>query len=196
MADLTLAEFTARTEKLGAGGLLRTLRPSAVKAGLHGEGRVKLYATTRMRRRTGNLAGSVASDVQVKTGELEIGLQAGGRRGSASQPVRYARIQEKGDTVRPKRGRFLAIPIGPALTAAGVPRFHSPRDVPDLVFVQSLRGQPLLVKQGTGEPWFLLRRKVTIKPKHYLRDGARDAAKVLPSLLSAAVVREVTHGSA
>lgn len=56
-----------------------------------------------------------------------LGFEArvGVRKGPASP---YAAIHETGGVIRAK-GRLLAIPIGPALTPAGVARYKSPRDL-------------------------------------------------------------------
>jgi hypothetical protein len=89
----------------------------------------------------------------------------------------------------------LAIPVGPALTPAGVPRFPSPRDVAGLRF-QPIRGgsAALLVKdigrrRGRSEIWFHLVRSVTIKPKHYMRDTGEAMAAAFPAVLSERIAR-------
>lgn len=82
--------------------------------------------------RTGNLKRSI-----IGRGELIDGAPAM-RVGVFSGPsLRYAGVQEHGTkgknplspypTIRPKRGKALAIPVGPALNASGVPRFVSAR---------------------------------------------------------------------
>lgn len=58
----------------------------------------------------------------------------------------YAAQRDLGGPVRPKKGRMLAIPLEPILTARGVPRFSSPREEPDLQLVV-LAGKVFLVKK-------------------------------------------------
>lgn len=93
-----------------------------------------------------------------------------------SMGVIYARIQEFGGVVRPKKSKYLAIPLGPAKTAAGVSRYASPRDVAGLVFFKSKKGALLLgMKTGAKKgarlvPWFVLVKSVTLKPRLGLRD--------------------------
>jgi hypothetical protein len=145
-------------------------------------------ATHFLARRTGRLAGSIR-------GVVRDDLSASVSAGLHGSPVAYARVQERGGTIRPRRGRYLAVPAGPARTAAGVSRYASPRDVPGLRFVP-WRGSGMLVKEtGKGknksiEPWFFLVRSVTLKPRRYLAAAfvtaeirLRDALASDPALL-------------
>jgi hypothetical protein len=132
-----------------------------------------------LHRRTGQLANSISASVaeQGPTG-FEYALQAGGARGG--KDVRHAAIHEKGGTVLPGPGKkFLAIPMGPALTGAGVARM-GPREVPDLVFIPIRGGaQAMLVKRmGRGRnaswvPWFHLVRRVDIPARPYMAPAMR-----------------------
>ena len=113
--------------------------------------------------------------------------------------MKYGRIQEEGGRITPKNGRYLAIPVGPALTSSGVSRYRSPRDVPNLTFVQSLKGQPMLVQASdqrnargslvkggkAGTVFYILKTSVTIRGKHYLRDALGRAERRLPDLFDA-----------
>lgn len=194
MADLTLKEFEARVAALGAGGLIKALAKGGKIVSERAGNESKILATTRLRVRSGLLRGSIAGLLEVKAPQLLIGVQAGGTRGPGGEVVKYARIQERGGTVRPKRSKYLAIPVGPARTGAGVSKNLSPRDVPGLAFAQSRKGQPLLLNSLTGQVWFVLRRQVKIKPKWYLRDGLKKAARTMPPLMTGIVTREVVDG--
>ena len=133
-------------------------------------------ATTRLRVRSGRLRSSIASAVDAKPGSIAIVLSAGGTAGG--EPVKYAALQEFGDTITPKRGKYLAIPIGPAKTAAGVARRPGPRDYGDqLRFRPISGGRGLLVDRAGGEAYFVLVRSVTIPPTYYLRDAFVEAAR-------------------
>lgn len=89
----------------------------------------------RLKRRTGNLARSVVGVTEVVRGmpAMRVGIMSG-------PALRYAGPLEYGtkgknpespyDTIRPKNARALAIPRGPALTAAGVDRRNGPRGYP------------------------------------------------------------------
>lgn len=77
-----------------------------------------------LKRRTGNYAKSTTAappSKDVAGWKAEVGV----KKGPAGK---YAELHETGGTIKPKRGKVLAIPIGPNLTAAGVARFNSPRD--------------------------------------------------------------------
>ena len=119
-----------------------------IKAGGTGRGRA---VPNKWTTRTGELRRSFHRDW--KPGDLE------GAYGSDKQRAKHV---EEGGTIRPKR-RYLAIPTEHA------PKKVWPRYVPDLVFIQSLRGQPLLVKpddDGVGfRVFYILRRKVTLPPR-------------------------------
>lgn len=171
---------------------------------LAGERAAKINATGSPRVRSGRLRASIYGVARAAPGEgVELALGSGGTdRGS----VRYARIQEKGGEVRPVRGRFLAIPKGPALTGAGVARYASPRDVPNLRFV-SIRGgsMGLLVKDhpgrgkaGTGarsDIWFLLVRSVYIRPKAYLFRAVEEIEPTIGPAIGARLTRRLVGGA-
>lgn len=136
--------------------------------------------------RTGRLRNSIAADVTQDGAGVTLTVSAG-----ASGQLRYAKIHETGGTITPKRGKFLAIPVGPALTGAGVARYVSPRDVPDLVFISTRNGAAgvLVKKQGRKgnerlQVWFRLVRRVKIKPKGYMRRAQRAAVQAFPVVLA------------
>lgn len=83
-------------------------------------------------------------------------------------------------TIRPKNGKYLAIPIGENLSPSGVPKFDSPRDVPDGFFFTS-RGQ-LLFGYRLGKTTrarvrllFVLKKEVTIHGTGALVDGVEES---------------------
>lgn len=157
------------------------------KAALKAAGRISrnYLSGQRLKRRSGNLARSITG-----RGELVGGVPAlriGVFRGPA---LKYAGVQEYGTkgknpdspypTIVPKRAKALAIPTGPALTAAGNARVDSPRQWPEeLFFVPMRRGRLVgLLMQRTRDgsiPVFKLMSAVDIAPKFYLRDGVQDA---------------------
>lgn len=155
----------------------------------------------RLATRTGSLKRSVRGTSVVTGDGVEIRVRAGGE----GADLRYAAIQEYGGIIRPKTGKYLTIPVGPALTASGDSRYASARDVPGLVFVQSLKGQPLLVKANdersgkkgklkvaAGTVYFVLRTQVSIKGQHYLSDALNQVAKTVPDQLDLEFARLVS----
>lgn len=84
-----------------------------------------------------------------------------------SELPRAAKI-EKGGEIRPKNAKYLAIPMHPSVKY-GKGGGMGPRAYPGLVFLQSLAGQPMLVRPHAAGPgfdlMFLLRRRVTLPPR-------------------------------
>ena len=180
---ITLAEMTVRLS--GAAGRFRQAVEQELRAtALEMQAQAQANATQRMRRRTGDLLRSIVGRVEEQGSSLELVL-------GVRKDLGYPWLQEQGGTITPKRGRFLAIPTGPALTGAGVHRYSSPRDVPGLRY-QSIRGgaMGLLVRDVPGrrarsEIYYILVRRVTIKPKHYLRDAYTEGTQGLNDRLRA-----------
>ena len=67
-------------------------------------------------------------------------------------------------TIKPFRGKYLAIPIGDALSASGAPRYPGPRSVPGLRPITSKKGNHLLVRTDgkTMTPFFLLLKETQV----------------------------------
>lgn len=118
-----------------------------------------------VRRRSGSLARSFNRNVFDQDGKLTLVVWT---------TSKYARLQEfgtaglPGGVLRPKKAKALAIPVGPALTGAGVSKFESPRQVAGLQVFKPRFKLPFLGMVGRGKnamrvtPWFLLRKSVKI----------------------------------
>jgi len=196
----TLAQFQRDLVELGSGGLRRVLVRALTAAALSAEREAKIRVGAFPRfTRSGRLRASIGASATEIANGAELRLRAGGGTGQ----VRYARIQEHGGTIVPRSGKFLAIPVGPALTGAGVSRFASPRDVPDLVLVQSRGGQWMLVKNtGSGrgkreqmQVWYLLRRSVFIPSRPYLAPAMAETRAALPAQLRERVAGAILRGA-
>lgn len=175
---MTPAQFADQLSA-SARALTVALRKDIATAALRAEARAKRNATTILRVRSGRLRASIRSLVEPgKDGGLDLKLSAGGGREGGSTEVVYARIHELGGTIRPVKRKFLAIPLPIARTPAGVSRYKTPRDVPDLHVAQSKRGNLLLVKPD-GTPWYVLRKRVDIPARPYLRPALEEASAAL-----------------
>ena len=130
----------------------------------------------------------------VRTGALRRSIRAteptrgsGGISGSVGPAddtvARYAAIHEFGGTIRPKKGKYLAIPLPAARTVSGaiMGKYNvSDLGTLDLTVIRSKAGNLLLVKKTKGRgkgksqivPLFVLKREVHIRAKHYMRNAA------------------------
>lgn len=140
----TLADWQ-RQLKIAARTTLPTeLRATAVRLALYAEGVAKA-AVVR--------GGS--SGLAVRGGHLRRQIQ-----GVSAEPVKdrdfevrlrsfapYSSTHEHGATIRPRRGRYLAIPLAAAKTPAGVARWASPTMVDDLFVLRTPTGRLLLVRE-------------------------------------------------
>ena len=123
-----------------------------------------------------------------RTGQLRRSFhrvwKPGQLEGSYGSNLPRAEKVEEGGTIRPK-GKYLAIPTENA------PKGIWPRYMTGLVFIQSLKGQPLLVKPHENGPgfdvMFILRRSVTLPPRQALRRATKFTESKRDRRLFAAV---------
>lgn len=154
-----------------------------------------LRQSKRVRRRTGALSNSVRSEA-FRTEAGFPAIRVGSIRGPA-----YARIQEEGGEITPKKAKALTIPLAPVLTAAGVAR-RSARDY-NLKFVpfrksgvaigalyppEELRKAQLKARASKqpvslrdAKAYFLLVRKVKLPARRWLSGSFDDQ---LPEMVS------------
>ncbi len=183
---ITLDEMGTNLRNVSRGQLLRELHVIALDYAAQGETKAKTRASTQLTVRSGRLAGSIAGRVVKSSGYVAVKLTAGG----GGSDVKYAAAHEYGATgsnaITPKKSKFLTIPVHPQLkTAAGVGRVPSARDIPGLTFAQTLKGQPLLVHEITGEVWYILRKRVEIPERPYMRPSLADIdRKMMPEVRS------------
>lgn len=184
--------FKDTVRELGAMG--KAVR-KAVTAGLGeavklaaGKVKAEYLSGQSLKRRTGSLARSIDGWLKSET-EGVVGVPSD----SAVNKYKWL-LGDETKTITPKKGKFLAIPIGENLTAAGVARFKSPRDVKGGFFVRT--GGKLLFgykkgKRGKFRAMFALVRSVTIKGSNALAEGVLasrdDMTKVIQSKVEGAI---------
>lgn len=179
---MNLRQFGEALHKLSGEGLRQAAvgTATAVSAIVVREAKLNLSGRV-LRVGSGALRNSTQGAVEVKGDTVEAIARVGG---GGVGTVPYASIHENGGIIRPKRGRFLAIPMGPALRGgkeggAGM----WPRDIPGLTFIPIKGGaQGMLVQRmtsGRGKkareewvPWFHLVRSVTMPRRPYLAPAA------------------------
>jgi len=97
----------------------------------------------------------------------------------------------------PRRAKFLAIPIGEGLTASGVARYASPREVPDGFFV-STGGRLLFgyrkgtTGRGKFRALFVLVPSVLVQGTGALYDGVADNLDTLTDAIDDEIAEETT----
>lgn len=145
-------------------------------------------------QRSGKLQQSIRGRVlAVDDNNAEVIVQAGGLLSGAA--IRYAAAQEYGGTIRPKKARYLSIPIHPkTITPAGVSIYKSPRDVPEpLTFLESVDGRKYLMSES-WEPYYMLVTSVTLKPRRFLRTGRDEALRKLGPDIAKALTKLLRPG--
>ena len=190
MAEFTVKQLRDFFHQKSRGDITRVMHRFAIRKAARLERFGKQNASSRLNVRSGRLRASISGSAMKDTrGNVVLQLQAGGR----DKDVSYARIHEEGGPIRPVSAKFLTIPISDKLfTGAGVQRYASVRDVPEpLSFAQSLKGQPLLVHQMTGEVFYILKKQVKIPRRPYLKPAVdrvnREIGRELPSIIGAEV---------
>lgn len=118
-----------------------------------------------VRARSGQLRRALNGTVATWGGEnkMQLTMFFGGG-------VPYARIHEYGGTILPKRSKNLAIPVGQAVTKAGVGKHGKPSNIwAALKFVMNRKtGKKLLVQAGRGKKLnvlFVLVPSITLPPR-------------------------------
>lgn len=112
----------------------------------------------------------------------------------------YAAMRERGGTIRATRTKNLAIPLDPALTAAGVPRFSSPREIPG-AFVLKLWGKVFIAAEaGKGKNriltlFYILKPSVTQTGSHFMEQTIFEKGPQLASQIASAQGRALGGGN-
>jgi len=126
-----------------------------------------------LKRRSGNLARAIDGWME---GELEGVV---GVKDDAGVAAYKWLLTDEQKTITPKKGKFLAIPIGENLTGSGVPRYSSPRQVPDGFFLPTKKGGLLFGykkgKKGKFRALFVLVKSVFVQGSGALYDGVMDS---------------------
>ena len=120
--------------------------------------------------------------------KIRVGI-VGGKADSDIMAIAHA--HEYGATIRPKKGKYLAIPLTKEAQAAGSPRAFS-----DLYFVNAKDGKVLMVrdkkKRGgktESEAMYLLVKSVTLPERSFIRAGFDAQQKELGSIVTGAMVK-------
>lgn len=111
----------------------------------------------------GDIEGAYGSEL-VRVGVLEMGTQ-----------------EALGGPLRPRNGRYLAIPTSAA--RVGVGRAAMPRDRSDLYFAKNKRGDAFLFQKDTDRLMYVLRTQVTIPPHPTLAQTQEKAQPQMDAIM-------------
>lgn len=136
----------------------------------------------------------------VRTGQARRGwkvLKQGDKAVAIINDVEHADHSER-KVIRPKKAKYLAIPVGPALTNAGVARYSGPRDsaCPDLRVAGSVANDNLVLlgkKKGNKKKehiFFVLKKKVVIPAR---TKGLQPFVKKRGGVLKTRIAKEMTR---
>lgn len=192
---MTGEEFATRLRAAAERRVERELRAEMGATVADAENRAKARLSGAVLNvRAGYLRRSIVGLVDAPTGLTLVGRV---RAGGGTKEVSYARIHEEGGTIRPRNGRFLAIPtdnVPGGMTKVG------PRDIPNLRFVEIRGGaMGMLVrdragrgKAGTGaraDVMFWLVHRVDVPKRPYLLPSVQEASADFPDRMREAVNR-------
>ena len=118
-----------------------------------------------------NVGFKVRSDTKVIKSEIGTGIPP-------QKTVKYAKIQEKGGKIRPKKAKMLTIPLpGIKGTAA---------NYPNSFIIKSKKGNVLIVerkgKKGL-KPLFVLKKEVKIPASHWLSGSIKEQEPLLRRMM-------------
>ena len=142
-----------------------------------------------LKRRTGNLAEAVDGWL-AGSGHGVVGV----REDAAVNDYKYL-LSDEQKIIRPKKAKFLCIPIGENLTSAGAARYSSPRQVADGFFVKS-KGKLLFGykrgKKGKFRPMFVLVKEVLVQGTGALYDGTMDSLDDINDSIQNSIDRRIS----
>lgn len=138
--------------------------------------------------RTGYLRHSMSAKIFDSANGISALVGSGVRYG---ERVKYADILETGGIIRPKKGKYLAIPIGEAKTKSGVSRGR-PRDFANTFIRKGI----IFQKYGKNSirPLFLLKKSVTIPAFRYMGKTAEQKVNIVEQSVLMAI-NQVENGN-
>ena len=126
--------------------------------------------------------GLLSSSIQLSGAQGKVTTVGDSMIGTLGTNMEYAAVQEYGGTIRPKHGKYLAIPItrkygGQALTDRGRSRGR-PRDFKDTFFAVSKKGNLIMFGKYNGKvvPLFAMKKEVKIPKRPYMKPSLQEKA--------------------
>lgn len=142
--------------------LTRNVKKTLDKGGVFIAGAISRESKRKIKKRTGALGRGWF--------HVMLGTLLGNLKLIVYTNIKYAATQDKGATISPRKARMLAIPLPAAQTGAGVAKYPSPlrQHGPPMFMIKSRRGNLLLMSKESGEPLFVLKKKVRIPARPYI----------------------------
>ena len=138
---------------------------------------------------TGDRVGVRSSRMRSSTRAIKTKVENGSVSGGTEIGVKYASVHvgPKGKTtkIRPKRSKFLTIPLPAALTGAGRMKYNSARNYPNLKFIKSKAGNLLLAQVSGGQitPFCVLKDRVEIKARIHPEIIEQEVSPMLAKII-------------
>ena len=137
-----------------------------------------------LRRRTGTLARSTFfKDLRATKSQVTVSVVT----------TVYGPVHEYGAVVRPRRRKWLTVPLPAAQTPAGVTRY-SARDYPGAFLLKTGSGKLFIAKRGSQKGkldfLFVLKKEVKIPARRWFSIAARRALDKLPEYLGKEIGRK------
>lgn len=157
---------------------------------LETEKQLKLNTASILHVRSGRLRSSISSRVYERGKDLIGEVGSGVRQGDR---VPYANIHETGGVIRPVNKKYLAIPLPPALTSAGVLR-QKPRDYANTFVAKSNAGNLIIFQRTLGKgaiALFVLKKSVTIPRRRYMSRTVEEIAPRAFEIMNRSIEREL-----
>lgn len=109
-----------------------------------------------------------------------------------------AAVHEQGAVIKPKKAKYLTIPLPPALDSRGVPKKPSARDWADTFILRSKKGNLLIVQKGEGKgkitPLYVLKKSVVIPKRLAFQEAFESGRDMLADKIAAETIKEFFHG--
>lgn len=184
-----------KLDKIGLEQQLGPLEKGFVQATAFVEGELaKNVMGKYLKVRTGRLSGSIQSQVFRTQKNEVIGLVGSGVRTGAR--VKYATILETGGIIRPKRAKWLTIPLPRALTLAGATKQPRARDFANTFFAKVRNNLFIFQKVGKNIfPLFVLKKQVKIPEFAYMRKTLSTISGKVMEILYGTIDKALKEGA-
>jgi len=143
-----------------------------------------------LHKRTGLLQKSIKGAI-VKVGNLDIIGKVYAATGGKYPP--HPKIHEIGAVIKPKRGKFLKIPLDPVLQTFDGKKLYPKKD--ELFVLKTSSGKLMLFRKDTKEPVFNLVPSVRIPARPYMAPAVEKTKKKVYEILGEIVAIAVRRGN-